>query len=170
MNNIYLVGFMATGKSVVGKALAKKLQSIFIDLDELIEKKAGKNIPSIFRVKGEAYFRKIEKEALRQVSGRNNLVVSCGGGVVTNAQNIKVMKKSGRIICLKASPVVILKRSTKDSNRPLLNVDSPKNRIKELLLKRAVFYSKADYTLDTSRIGVGQVVDKLVQYIQNFND
>ena len=92
MKNIYLVGFMGTGKSAVGSELAKNKQWRFVDLDELIELKEKRSIPDIFAQDGEPYFRRLEKQALKEVSREKEFVVACGGGIVVALENIKIMK------------------------------------------------------------------------------
>ena len=159
--NIYLVGFMGTGKSSVGCQLAKERGWSFIDLDELIELKEQRRIVDIFAKDGEAYFRKIEKNILKQVSTQKKFVVACGGGVVLDKDNIKLMKKTGRMICLYASPEQILKRVSLNNDRPLLNVDKPQKRIELLLKMRAPYYMQADIIIDTSNFSVKQVVKKI---------
>ena len=159
--NIYLVGFMGTGKSSVGCQLAKERGWNFIDLDELIELKEQRRIVDIFAKDGEAYFRKIEKNILKQVSTQKKFVVACGGGVVLDKDNIKLMKKTGRMICLYASPEQILKRVSLNNDRPLLNVDKPQKRIELLLKMRAPYYMQADKIIDTSNLSVKQVVKKI---------
>ncbi len=159
--NIYLVGFMGTGKSSVGCQLAKERGWNFIDLDELIELKEQRRIVDIFAKDGEAYFRKIEKNILKQVSTQKKFVVACGGGVVLDKDNIKLMKKTGRMFCLYASPEQILKRVSLNNDRPLLNVDKPQKRIELLLKMRAPYYMQADKIIDTSNFSVKQVVKKI---------
>ena len=173
--NIYLVGFMGTGKSSVGRLLAKekiKLDSCgsasdsrkqwnFVDLDELIELKEQRRIVDIFAKDGEAYFRKIEKKILSQVSTQKKFVVACGGGVVLDKNNVRLMKKTGVMICLNATPEEILKRVSSNSGRPLLNVDKPKKRIELLLKMRAPYYMQADKVVETSGLSVKQVVRKI---------
>ncbi|TFF86204.1 MAG: shikimate kinase, partial [Promethearchaeota archaeon] len=101
-----LIGFMGTGKSVIGKALAKKLGNdyIFLDTDEIVVKLAGKSIPKIFSEDGEAIFRHYEIEACRKVAKQSKLVVSCGGGIVLNQINIENLRKNCYIVLLVASP------------------------------------------------------------------
>lgn len=163
MGNIYLVGFMGTGKSAVGRELAKKKKWHFIDLDELIELRECKSIPDIFNKKGEPYFRVAEKKALKEVSQEENFVVACGGGAVINKDNIRIMNETGVMVCLKASPAVILKRVLKASNRPLLNGENPRERIELLLKMRAPYYALADKSIDTSRLSVKEVVSKIIR-------
>ena len=165
MNNIYLVGFMATGKSIVGKELAGKLKRQFADLDELIELKEKRLIAEIFAKNGEPYFRKLEKEMLEQASGEDNFIYACGGGIVIDKDNLKIMKQTGTIICLTAKPEVILKRLGSTSHRPLLDVPDPKKQIGLLLKLRAPFYSQADKTIDTSRLSLAQVINRILKII-----
>ena len=163
--NIYLVGFMGTGKSAVARELSKKLNRKSLDLDEVIEKKEKRKIKDIFAKEGEGYFRKIEKQTLIEISILKDLVVACGGGIVLDENNIKKMKENGIIICLSASSDVIFERTIRSNYRPLLNVDNPKLRIKELLNLRAPFYAKADYTIDSSNLEVKKVVDIIIKNI-----
>jgi shikimate kinase len=161
MGNIYLVGFMGTGKSSVGRELARKKKWQFLDLDELIELREKRTIPEIFAKEGEPYFRRAEKRVLLEVSRERKFVVACGGGIVLDAENIKVMQESGKIICLKATPQVILRRTSGYVHRPLLNVPQPKEKIELLLKLRAPYYAQADKTIDTSKLSLKQVVEKI---------
>jgi len=165
--NIYLVGFMGTGKTTVGKILAKKLKKEFVEMDEEIEKKEGRKIVDIFRLFGESYFRKVEKKVLKEIASCSNLVVSCGGGVVVDEENLKILKKTGIIICLKAIPSVIYERTKKTKERPLLNVPDPLKKIKELLARRAPFYAKADYFVDTSTLTPEEVSEEIIKILKN---
>ena len=165
--NIYLVGFMGTGKTTVGKILAKKLKKEFVEMDEEIEKKEGRKIVDIFRLFGESYFRKVEKKVLKEIASCSNLVVSCGGGVVVDEENLKILKKTGIIICLKAIPSVIYERTKKTKERPLLNVPDPLKKIKELLAKRAPFYAKADYFVNTSTLTPEEVSEEIIKILKN---
>jgi len=159
--NIYLVGFMGTGKTSVGRLLAKKKKFNFVDLDELIEFRERRRIVDIFAKDGEPYFRKVEKKALKEAAAQKKFVVACGGGVVLDKENIKVMKKSGILICLAAAPKEILKRVSANTQRPLLNVKDPAGRIEVLLKMRAPYYMQADKTIDTTGLSIEQVVEKI---------
>jgi shikimate kinase len=156
---------MGTGKSVTGKLLAKKLGMDFIELDEEIEKKEKMAIKDIFEKKGEPYFRQIEKEAVKGASLRRNTVISAGGGAIIDEENFKNLKNSGTIICLKASPETILKRTKGIETRPLLNVPDPGKKIEELLKKRESYYSKADFSIDTDNLSVDEVAVKIMKLI-----
>ncbi|MFH1441063.1 MAG: shikimate kinase [Candidatus Omnitrophota bacterium] len=166
MNNIYLVGFMGTGKSSVGRLLSKRTGRKFVDLDDLIEIKENKKISDIFVKNLEGYFRKIEKQTLIEISEKQEVIVACGGGIVIDPENIKVMKKTGKIICLMAKPEVILKRTERYSHRPLLKVDDPKKQIELLLEKRAPFYAMADITIDTSELKMQEVVEEVLKFVK----
>ena len=110
MKNIYLVGFMGTGKTTVGRILAGKLGKDFVEMDEAIEKKEGRRIKDIFASEGEGYFRRLERELLKKISSQLDLVVSCGGGLVCDSANLKILKNTGHLFSLFASPSVIFER------------------------------------------------------------
>jgi len=166
MGNIYLVGFMGSGKTVAGKELARKLKWQFMDLDDLIELTEKRSIHDIFAQQGEAHFRRLEKRALSQVSREKKFVVACGGGIVMDQENIKTMKETGLLICLSATPDVILKRTLKETHRPLLNVPDPGKQVELLLKLRAPYYARADKTIDTSRLSLKQVVERIVKLVR----
>lgn len=162
MQNIYLVGFMGTGKTAVGRLLARRLKRKFFDLDDLIEEEERMSIPDIFAKKGEPYFRSAEKRVLFKVSLQDNLIIACGGGIVIDEENIDCMKKTGKIICLSASADVILKRTSKYTHRPLLNVVNPKEKIEELLKQRAAYYASADIAIDATRLSVAESAEAII--------
>ena len=154
---------MGTGKTAVGRALAKKKKLQFVDLDELIELREKRTISDIFAQDSEPYFRKVEKRVLKEVSKEKKFVVACGGGIVLDKGNIKIMKDTGIIICLTASPQVILERTSAYRHRPLLNVSNPLKQVELLLKLRSPYYAQADKTIDTSKISVKEVVDKILK-------
>jgi shikimate kinase len=165
-SNIYIVGFMGTGKTVVGKEVARQLNLRFVDLDSIIEQKEKKAISRIFAEDGEPAFRKIEKQALKEISAGKDSVISCGGGIVLDKENIRIMKETGAMVCLSARPEVIIARTRRYKHRPLLNVENPEKRIKELLEFRAPFYAQSDQTVDTSDLSVAQVVKRVMEYVR----
>ncbi len=155
---------MGTGKTAVGQFLAKKLDRKFIELDLLIERKAGKPIPDIFQQDGEIAFRELEIEVTKEVAEMKNAVIACGGGLVLNKINIDRLKKEGIIVYLTASPRVILKRvATEEGQRPLLEVDNPTLTIRGLLRFRKPFYERAaDITIDTSKLDINAVSEEII--------
>ncbi|MFH1414081.1 MAG: shikimate kinase [Candidatus Omnitrophota bacterium] len=165
MGNIYLVGFMGTGKSAVGRKLAKVKKRRFVDLDELIELSAKKIISDIFANDGELHFRSLEKRALKEVAARKGLVVACGGGIVIDKDNIKIMKDTGVVICLKASPKIILERTSGYTHRPLLKVADPKKEIGLLLKKRSAYYARVDKSIETSKLSLREVVNAILKFL-----
>lgn len=163
-SSIALIGFMGTGKTAVGKALAEKLGKKFIELDALIEKQAGKPIPEIFAQDGEIAFRELEIAAAREVAGKKNVVIACGGGIVLNKINIDRLKQECVIVYLKATTAVIWRRVSHADGRPLLDVDNPRLRIRELLKFRIPLYEHAaDITVDTSKLDVDGVVTEILR-------
>ena len=166
--NIALIGFMGTGKSAVGKALAEKLAREFVEMDTMIEEIADKSIPDIFAQDGEIAFRELEIEVAKKVAQGNKQVIACGGGMVLNKINVDRLRETSRMVYLKASPRKILERTATDENeRPLLDVPDPAQRIRELLDFRKPFYQhSADITINTSRLGVDKVADLIIHRLK----
>ncbi len=166
--NIALIGYMGTGKTVVGKLLSERLGKDFLELDWMIEEKAGKPIPDIFKDSGEIGFRELEIEATKQVAGRENVVIACGGGIVLNKINTDRLRQNGVTVCLTAKPEVILERvSVEQGQRPLLEVEDQLKTIKEMLEFRGPFYERAaDIIVDTSELGIDGVVDKIIEMLK----
>ena len=165
--NITLTGFMGTGKTAVGRKLAKRLGWKFLDIDELIESSAKMSIREIFAEHGEPVFRRLEKRMILRVTKRKNQVISTGGGAFTFAENRRILRAVGPVICLTASPKDILARVGRNlSRRPLLaSAPSPLNKIKELMDARAASYAKADMTIDTSGLSVYEVLGRIWQVV-----
>jgi len=169
-SSIALVGFMGTGKTAAGRLLADNLGKEFIELDALIEKRAGKSIPAIFGEGGEVAFRELEIAAVKEVAGCADTVVACGGGVVLNTINVERLRGNCVIVGLAAAPEVILRRTSGDKNgRPLLAVDDRLKQITELLAYRQPFYERAaDITIDTSRLTPGAVAARIIKELGNY--
>ena len=163
MRNIVLVGFMGTGKTTIATQLANKLGMRYVSTDDLIEKREKRTINEIFTKSGEDYFRNAESEVIKEASGLDNAVIDAGGGVVLREENMAMLKSSGIVICLTADEEVIMERTKKYKHRPLLNVEDPKRKIRDLLAKRAPFYAKADHCLDTGKFTVRQIVEKVTE-------
>lgn len=141
--NIILTGFMATGKTTVGRTLASQLGYDFVDTDQLIESKIGMTIAEFFKVKGENAFRKMEADLARELADKNGLVIATGGRFMLDGDNAAVLGKTGRVFCLVATPEEILERAESDSHvRPLLLVPNPLEHIIELLQQRKQGYGQ----------------------------
>jgi shikimate kinase len=156
--NLYLVGFMGVGKSALGRRLARELGYRFIDSDHEIELKAGKKIPQIFASEGEPAFRKMEREFIEAGHPEEGCVVSCGGGLVVQEGMSDLLKSKGVVICLFASAETILERTSRNNNRPLLNVENPEARVRELLAEREPIYMNSGTCITTEGRTISDVV------------
>ena len=161
--NIALTGFMAVGKSAVGRSLARKLGRAFVDLDKVIEKSEGMKIKEIFSQKGEPYFRQAESRNLAEVLCRGGQVIATGGGAVTDDANLQLLRHKSFLICLTAFPEVLLRRSGNGRRRPLLKGGDRALRIRQLLAEREKSYAQAHVSIDTSNLTVDQVVERIVE-------
>ena len=159
--NVVLVGFMGTGKSRVGRILAKKMGRRFVDLDGEIVRERGMSINEIFERYGEDYFRELESEAVKGVSSMEDLVISTGGGVLVRPENVERLKKNGVLICLTASAREILRRVGGRTDRPLLNVDDKIGTIEKKLEERRRFYDLADLSVDTEKGGPDLIAEEV---------
>ena len=171
-NNVVLIGFMGTGKTSIGKILATKLGCAFVDLDHKIEADSKMTIPKIFEKYGEKYFRELEKQAVKEVAQRRGIVIATGGGTIKDADNVRLLKENGVIICLTASVDEILFRTENKGDRPVLDKkdqDQGDRRaaIEKLLDERKEFYDQADYKVDTTDWSPMQIVDDICQYLKN---
>jgi 3-dehydroquinate synthase len=152
-NNIYFTGFMASGKTRICKLLAENLKWNYVDSDNLIAEKTGKSIAEIFEQDGEAKFRELEKEAIREISQNEKFVVSLGGGAITKSENLRTVKSSGILICMRAVPEILCERIGRNDSRPLMAGLEPKVRlekIKTMLAEREKFYSLADFNVESN--------------------
>ena len=141
--NIFLIGFMGSGKSTIARLLAKKTEKELIEMDETIENEEGCSINEIFEAHGEEYFRDLESELVKRIAQKGGTVVSCGGGAVLREENISNMRRTGTIIYLSATPETIYKRVRNSTNRPLLNGNMNVEYIRELMSKRVAKYEGA---------------------------
>lgn len=155
---------MGTGKSAVGRQLARRLRREFLDTDQWIRGEAGMSIPEIFSRFGETAFRDLETDAARHVARSSGLVVSTGGGMLGRLENLELLRNNGVLICLKARPEVLLERTKPWEGRPMLKTaPDPRQAIERLLAERAPQYALADWTLDTSDMEIGQVVNTICE-------
>ncbi len=162
MTNIVLNGFMGTGKSAVGREVARRLGWQFVDMDDAIVLRVGKPIPRIFAEYGEPAFRAMESDVCADLSVQEDLVIATGGGALVNPDNRRVMMDGGTVVCLTADPDEILRRVGDDDNRPLLNVPDPRARIAELLAARRAAYQAIPWQIDTTGLSVEEVAERVI--------
>ncbi len=166
-DSIALIGFMATGKTIIGKELAKQLGNDyqFIETDQIIIKMAGKSITRIFKEEGGPIFRRYEIDACKKISKLRKAVISCGGGVVLNETNIINLKKNCHIVLLIATVDEIYSRIMRNGKkkRPLVDKENPKKEIEIILQYREPFYrSAADITIDTTNKEIIEIVHEII--------
>ena len=159
---------MAVGKSAVGRNLAKRLRRRFVDLDRMIEKRAGLKVREIFETKGEPYFRELEKQTLAGLLQQPGHVIATGGGVVMDEENLRLLREKTLLVCLIASTDTILARVGNGTKRPLLKGPNRRERIEELVKLRTDKYAQAHVTVDTSDLTLDQVVDRIVAAMDNY--
>ncbi|MBI1975921.1 MAG: shikimate kinase [Candidatus Omnitrophica bacterium] len=165
---IILVGFMGSGKSAVGRELAKRLGVRFVDIDELIVKREGRSIAKVFAEAGEPYFRKIEKQITLEVCQRQDpCVIATGGGTLMDPDSRAALKRAGTLLVwLKVSPQKALERTKDHPVRPLLKEADPLNKIASLLAVREPVYAQADLAVDTDHQSVEQVIQEILAFIE----
>ncbi len=162
MRNLALIGFMATGKSSVGRWLARRLDFEFVDTDALIEARCNRRISEIFEQDGEARFREYERDVVRELAGLSRTVISTGGGLAANADCLAQLKEHALIVCLWAGEETIWRRASRNTHRPLLHDADPRQRIQTLLAVRAPFYKQADIMVNTDFRAIKQVAEHVL--------
>lgn len=166
---LILTGFMGSGKSSVGKVLARRLDCPFVDLDAEIVAAAGCSINEIFARAGEAAFRELESRCLTEVLRRGGAVIATGGGVVIAAGNRALMRSAGVVVNLGVSLAQVLDRLKGNSDRPLLAGDDAANRAKLLMEERQQFYLDSDIRIDTDGKSVEDVAAEILRYVKDFH-
>ena len=161
-SNIVLVGLMGAGKTSIGRRLAASLDIAFIDSDEEIIKAAGHSIPDIFKIYGESKFRELEEQIIMRVLSENRKVLATGGGAYMNPRIRNVINLRGFCIWLKASHEILLERTSRKKNRPLLKAGNPKKVLHDLIHERYPVYSTADLTIETGKEDIAQTLNKIV--------
>ncbi len=162
--NIVLVGLSGSGKTSVGKFLQKRFHDFtFTDTDNIIVKKENRSINDIFATNGENYFRNIEHLTVCEISKQENLIISTGGGVVLNQQNIIELQKNGIIFYLKTSPEKLIERLKGDNSRPLLKTDDIKEKLTNMLEVRGSLYEKADFTIETDVLTIEKTSEEIMR-------
>lgn len=156
--NLYLVGFMGTGKSTVGRLVAQRLGFRLLDSDQEIEQQQGRSIAEIFAHDGEPAFRALERAFVESGHPAERAVVACGGGLVVQPGIADVLRRRGVVVCLHASLATILDRTSRHRHRPLLNVEDPAERIRTLYAAREPVYRNAGTVILTDGRPLGEVV------------
>ncbi len=173
---IFLTGFSGSGKSTIGPLLANSLGYEFVDLDQSIEKEAGKSITRIFAEHGEEYFRTLELRSLMELVKQSSLVVSLGGGVLENDQSYALIQKSGTMVYLKSPSKTLARRLCNKTDRPLLrgvngrklSREEIEEKITTILAKREPRYKNADITVETDVKRIGSTVEELTRKIERY--
>jgi len=161
--HLILVGLPGVGKTSIGRAAARQLGRKFLDFDEEIERRAGMNIREMFKLRGEDHFRAQELALTRELSTTGGMVLSPGGGWITQPGSVELLRSTGRIIYLRASPEAVARRLRRVETRPLLAGRDPVVALRELYAKRRALYETADVTLDTERLARQQLIAKVVE-------
>jgi shikimate kinase len=163
-NSLALIGFMGVGKSAVSKALSMRMGKKLVEVDSLIEQRAGKPVSQIFQDDGEKKFRELEEAVIKEVASGENQIIDCGGGVVLKQSNVNRLRKQAVMVWLKANPDMILKRTLGErGKRPLLGDISECSEIQSMLSSRTILYERAaDIIVDTSQMRIEVVVNKII--------
>ncbi len=167
--NVVLIGFMGSGKTQTGRSLSERLGLRFTDTDALIETRAGKAIRRIFEEDGEEAFRVLERSVILEAAGETGQVIATGGGVPANPDNMVTLKRSGCVVWLQASPESVWERVREGQERPLLAVEDPQGRIRELLRIREPFYAQAHLAVDTSGKSVPEVAGEIIELLRAYH-
>jgi len=160
--NIAVLGFMGTGKSTVAALLARRLGRRVVEMDAVIEQRAGKPISAIFAEEGEPHFRQLERALIQELAAQRGLIISCGGGVVLNPDNVRDLAATGLVVCLTATPQVVLQRVAAASHRPLLEGGDKAQKILALLASRAALYAAVPHGIDTSARTPEEITDLIL--------
>jgi shikimate kinase/3-dehydroquinate synthase len=170
IDNLVVTGFSGTGKSLVAKEAARRLNWDYLDTDDEIAKQTAKPIADIFRQEGEGRFRELERQAIGRACQKRHTVIAVGGGAIVAPRNYELLARTGLIVCLEARPETIYERlfraaarSAETEVRPLLAVDNPLERIRQLKASRQAHYAKADWTIHTDNLGIGEVTEEVVR-------
>jgi len=164
---ISLIGLPGSGKSTVGRQLARRLQLSFVDSDQTIEERLGCPIREFFEREGEARFREIEAEVIDALTQQGAGVLSTGGGAVLRPENRQHLRARGRVIYLKSHPEELIRRLRHDTNRPLLQVADPMAKLRELFATRDPLYRQtAHFVVETGRPSVATLVNMIVMQLE----
>ena len=173
-SNVFLIGPMGAGKSTIGRQLAALLKKDFLDVDHDIERRTGAAIPLIFEIEGESGFRRRETLAIDELTRKTNVVLATGGGAVLDADNRKVLRERGSVVYLRAEIDILVERTRRDRNRPLLQTPDPRAKLEEIMRVREPLYrATAHVIIETDRrnpqMVARDVADNLKSLWQNEN-
>lgn len=166
MTHVVLTGFMAVGKTAVGRRLARRLGRPFVDTDHLIEERAGTSIANIFDEHGEEYFRNLEREVIADLNPAEASVISTGGGTFADDANRERLAALGVTVCLLTDFETILKRAQRNDKRPLAQGDEGRKRLERLLDERMPSYRKADILVETDALSIEQSTQRVLSMIE----
>ena len=161
--NLYLVGFMGTGKTTVGRAVAQRLGFQLMDSDHEIERQQGRTIPEIFAASGEPAFRAMEREFILHGHPASRTLIACGGGLVVQPGLLELLQARGVVVCLHASVETILARTMRQRNRPLLEVENPEDRIRTLFAAREPVYKRSGTVILTDARPLPEIAAHVVR-------
>jgi len=160
--NLALIGFMGTGKTSVGRLVAEQLHFEFLDTDDLIQTRTGRTIADIFSKDGEPAFRALERQVVGELAARRQTVISTGGGLPADLENLTSLKTHALVACLWAAPEKIWERVRNQSHRPLLHDPDPQKKIRDLLALREPFYKQADVLINTDQRSAREVAQQII--------
>lgn len=164
LESIYLIGLMGAGKTTIGRQLAKSLSMPFYDSDKAVEESTGVDIPTIFEFEGEEGFRDREQKMIQKLTQIKGIVLATGGGAILREENRKVLKDNGYVVYLQCSVERILERTRRDTQRPLLKTDNPKERLQLLFEQRQPLYlACSDFKIDTGIHKSKTVVNRILE-------
>jgi len=165
---VALVGMMGCGKSEIGRMLARRVGSVFMDTDEIVERSAGRTVAELFRTRGEAAFRELERAALQEAIGpaRSPLVLGTGGGAFAGEENRRRLQRFGVTLWLRADLDVLARRCARSRKRPLLADGDMRQRLQDLLAEREAIYAQADLTVESGDWPRGLTVNRVIEALQ----
>jgi shikimate kinase len=169
VRNLILIGFMGSGKSSVGREIARRYGLRFLDTDSMIRQKYGKSISEIFVIDGESAFREEEHQVLLRLRGAQQMVVATGGGIVLEPRNRSILRSLGAVIWLTAEEEVIWERVSRKQSRPLLQTDDPRSTIRSLMaIRYPLYHETADITIETSELSHQEVATRVLLAVRGW--
>lgn len=165
--NILLIGFMGSGKSTIGRKLAKLLEYSFVDTDSVIEENQGCSVAEIFKYGGEECFRKMETRLLQKLKNVENSVIATGGGIVLREQNQRLLQEIGKRVYLNVPQEELHQRLKNDRNRPLLKTKDPENVVQKMMKERVLLYEQAEYIVDAGQRSPQKIASEIINKLCN---